>query len=121
MNLKYLFLFFVLMLPTIGFADNECYSDNAIAVECDSDTTSESQSQNSPISYKVFKDKYIPGYLVNFWNNTSQKLEVYYQYLNESNKWVDNYVRIAGNGNNKNNNAGPYGKIRIIDVYPPRY
>lgn len=75
----------------------------------------------SPISYEVYKPKYSYDYSIDFYNNTRQTLEVKYIYASPNSRdgWIVNYVRVPGGGKNKNNAAGPYGQVEILDVYRP--
>lgn len=118
----------IAMLVTGVYANqlekNNQKSDNLLMAEADTLVTEADESASkakSPISYKVYKPKYSYDYSIDFYNNTGQTLEVEYIYASPMGRdgWITNYVRISGGGKNRNNAAGPYGKVEIIDVYRP--
>lgn len=100
-------------METVSVAEDEDELDKVPLIEI----------KGTPISYKVYKPKYDYTYSINFYNSSSTKLEVHYQYANPDCKhgWCDNYPIVPEYGKNTGHAAGPYGKIRIIKVSPPEY
>lgn len=104
------------------------WANQPIDSATESETTAEASAETeagyqtkSPISYKVYKQKYFNDYSIDFYNNTRQTLEVEYVYADPNSRtgWITNYVRVPGGGSNKSNAAGPYGQVKILDVYEP--
>lgn len=116
-NLKLLTVLFFITVST-------CFVDQ-ISARRTNESSWTTPSDFPQISYRIYQEEYVPGYLVEFRNNTDQKLQIDYIFIKYNNNGdlerPTNYVRVGAYGENHSQAAGDDGRIRIIDVHPPMF